>query len=85
MTIAGHVFTLEGQCSCGKRFQDISGASEEHVGTHGWAHSGHLVAYELAEIRAEVRRIWELTIGAATGNGPASRSINDEIEAAEAA
>jgi len=86
-SIAGHEFTgLNGRCSCGKLLSDISGAGPEHLNQLGWAHNGGLIERELLEIRAEVRRIWELTIGAATGNGPASpEPLDDNWAGAEAA
>jgi len=83
-SIAGHTFSLEGRCSCGLKFADISGAGPEHLNQPHWSCQGNLVSYELAEIQAEVRRLWDLVVGAATGNGPA-RSLDDEIAAAEAA
>lgn len=83
-TIAGHVFGLEGRCSCGKRFSDVSGATPQHVGTHGIAHTAHLTAAELGEIQAEVQRIWNLLVGSATGNGPATTQEPD-YSGAEAA
>jgi hypothetical protein len=84
MTIAGHAFGIEGRCSCGRRFGDISGAGPEHVNKPHWAHQGNLIESELIEIQTEVKRIWELLVGTANGSGPA-RSLADEIAAAEAA
>lgn len=84
-TIAGHSFGPEGRCSCGIRFADISGAGSEHLNKPHWAHQGNLIERELEEIQTEVRRLWALVVGAATGNGPAARTTEDEIIAAEAA
>lgn len=82
--IAGHVFSTNGRCSCNRTFGDISGATEANIGHYHWAHSGTLTANELAEIRAEVRRIWDLLVGTATGSGPAAPA-QDDLAAAEAA
>lgn len=84
-SIAGHWFGADGMCSCNRRFGDISGAGPEHIGKPHYAHVGNLTAVELSEIQAEVRRLWDLVVGAATGNGPATRATEDEIAAAEAA
>lgn len=71
--IAGHLFAHEGQCSYGMRFGDISGAGTEHVGRLHFAHTGALTHTELLEIHAEVSRLWQLVVSAATGSGPGSR------------
>lgn len=85
MTIAGHSFTgLNGRCSCGKQLGDITWTTEADLEKPDIAHQGNYKAYELAEVRAEVARIWELTVNAATGAGP-SRTVEDEIAAMEAA
>jgi hypothetical protein len=60
--IAGHTFSLEGKCTCGKRFGDISDARREHVGKPDWAHSGTLTEHELNEIIAERERIYDLAM-----------------------
>lgn len=78
MSIAGHLFSPEGRCVCGYRFSDIAGALPEHVGKPHWAHQGSLTHTELLEIQIEVRRIWELTAGVATGSGPAEKSAPGE-------
>jgi len=74
--IAGHLFTIEGKCSCGKRFADISGATQEHIGKEGWAHTRELNAAEFSEICTERDRIWALVVGSSTGGAaPAVREL----------
>jgi hypothetical protein len=65
--IAGHIFTLAGQCACGRRFEDISGAELSDVGRLNLAHQGSLTADAFQEIVAERERIWNLVAGVANG------------------
>lgn len=74
--IAGHLFTHEGQCSCGRNFADVSGAKVEHVGQLHWAHTGALTYTELLEIHAEVSRLWHLVVSAATGGASVPTSTS---------
>lgn len=60
--IAGHVFSLEGKCSCGYRFADISSARREDIGKPYWAHTGSLTDNEFREIEAERDRIYDLAM-----------------------
>lgn len=84
--IAGHTFGIEGRCTCGLRFGDISGAGPEHINKPHWAHSGNLTQHELTEIQAEVRRIWGLIVGVSTGSGPSVGPVTEpDYSAAEAA
>jgi hypothetical protein len=80
MTIAGHSFSPEGLCTCGRRFGDISGAGPEHLNKPHWAHQGNLIERELEEIQAEVQRLWSLVVGAATGNGPAAAPAQEDVD-----
>lgn len=65
--IAGHTFVgLDGRCSCGKRFSDISGAGPENVGKPDWAHAAHLSFDELQQIVAERERMWGTVVGSAS-------------------
>lgn len=60
--IAGHIFSLEGKCSCGYRFADISSARRENVGKPHWAHTGSLTENEYNEIVTERERIYDLAM-----------------------
>ena len=57
--IAGHTFDMNGWCSCGKRFSDISFAAygEEWIEKLDIAHSRGLTETEQKQIAAEVERI----------------------------
>lgn len=69
--IAGHRFSLEGQCSCGKRFGDISGVLREDIGKREIAHTDHLTENEYNQIVAERERIWLLVISSSMDSPPA--------------
>jgi hypothetical protein len=58
--IAGHVFTLDGKCACGRRLTDIGFAAydAEWVGKSDIAHTGTLTAHEQTEIRDAVEAIY---------------------------
>ncbi len=60
MTIAGHVFDIQGKwCTCGKKFVDICDITQDDVGKSGWCHSGCGNQKEYDEVRAEVDRLWK--------------------------
>ena len=57
---AGHTWSLNGFCSCGKRLSDVSFAAYDAgwVGQTGIAHTGALTVTEQAEIRNEVEHVY---------------------------
>ena len=57
---AGHTWSLNGFCSCGKRLSDVSFAAYDPnwVGKTGISHVGGLTATEQVEIRGEVERVY---------------------------
>lgn len=62
--IAGHVFDpISGACSCGRRFSDISGATEKDIERPYFAHVGNLTETEYREIVAERDRLWVSLFG----------------------
>lgn len=65
MTIAGHTFTDTpgGRiCDCGRRWLDVLAAREFwRSGETDIAHQGALNEAEVAELNAEVERIWAAT------------------------
>lgn len=69
--IAGHLFALDGRCSCGKRFQDIAGAGRDQIGVVGWAHQSYLTEAEYNQIVAERDRIWTLVANSSMDGAPA--------------
>lgn len=58
--IAGHLFTSEGRCSCGKRLSDISFVYGDRswIGQPDIAHTGLLNEAEYGQICGEVERIF---------------------------
>ena len=91
--VAGHDFDSLDRCrTCPRTWFQIMHVTRDQIGEMGIAHydgEQGLTHNEYASIETRRARerplIWDLVVTAATGNGPASRSINDEIEAAEAA
>lgn len=70
MSIAGHDFSLDGKCSCGRKFADISIAEKSDIGKPLHCHSGNLTEREYYEIDKERDRIWYALYGVASGSGP---------------
>ena len=63
--IAGHIFdATSGLCTCGRRFSDISGATEAHIDQLYWAHTGVLTKTEFDQIVSARERLWRTFTGA---------------------
>lgn len=57
--IAGHIFSMDGRCSCGRKLSDIAFAAfdPEWIGQTNIAHTGTLTIHEQAEIASELDRL----------------------------
>lgn len=88
--VAGHDFDSLDRCrTCPRTWFQIMHVTQDQIGEDGIAHIGALNMPEYLSIEerrsSERRHVWLCVVGAATGNGPAARTVEDEIAAAEAA
>lgn len=70
-TIAGHTFVdmMHGRvCECGRRWDEISGATRADIGKPNIAHRGDLNESEYLEIEVERDRYWNALVGVASSS-----------------
>jgi hypothetical protein len=79
LKIAGHEFEADGKCSCRVRFADIATVDRSDIGKLGYCHTGNLTENEYNEIVRERDRIWSTIHGVASGSGPISPPIYEDV------
>lgn len=77
--IAGHSFGIDGKCSCGMRFADVAVADKLDIGKPMHCHTGNLTEIEYNEIARERDRIWATIHGVASGSGPISPPVYEDV------